>query len=201
VTSTEPGDLGSISEALARSDLLVSATGASGHIVTRRQIENAMAGRRGRSLVILDFAVPRDVDPDSALVEGVHLIDVATLGERITHDRIDTPHEIERARTVVGQEVRRWEIRRRTDKLGPLIRALRGRGEEVVARELERQSSRLDELTRDQREAVEELANRIVAKLLHDPIVGLKERSEPGTERIHARVVSELFGIDPAELE
>ena len=62
--------------------------------------------------------------------------------------------------------------------------------------ELDRQSSRLADLTPDEREAVEDVARGIVAKLLHDPIVELKERSEPGTDGVHARVLAELLGID-----
>ena len=62
--------------------------------------------------------------------------------------------------------------------------------------ELARQAPRLDELTPDERASVEQLARGIVAKLLHDPIVALKERSEPGTEGAHARLLADLLGID-----
>jgi glutamyl-tRNA reductase len=67
----------------------------------------------------------------------------------------------------------------------------------VMRAELDRQASRLADLTPDEREAVAALARGIVAKLLHDPIVELKERSEPGTDGVHARVLAELLGIDP----
>jgi glutamyl-tRNA reductase len=77
-----------------------------------------------------------------------------------------------------------------------LIRAIRTRGEDVMHAELDRQASRLSDLTPDERDAVETVARGIVAKLLHEPIVELKERSEPGTDGIHARVIAELFGID-----
>ena len=88
-------------------------------------------------------------------------------------------------------------VRRRGDELAPLIRAVRRRGDRVVAGELERYASRLGELTPDERAAVEALARGIVAKLLHDPIVELKERSEPGTEGLHAKVLAELLGHRP----
>ena len=87
-------------------------------------------------------------------------------------------------------------MRRRGDELSPLIRALRRRGDDVVRGEIARFASRLSELTPDEREAVEAIARGVAAKLLHDPIVELKERSEPGTERAHARVLAELLGID-----
>ena len=77
-----------------------------------------------------------------------------------------------------------------------MIRALRRRGDDVVRGEIDRFASRLRELTPDEREAVEAIARGVAAKLLHDPIVELKERSEPGTEASHARVLAELLGID-----
>ncbi len=88
-------------------------------------------------------------------------------------------------------------LRRRGDELAPVIRALRARGDDVIARELERFGSRLVGLTPDERDAVEALARGIAAKLLHDPIVALKERSEPGAGRVARAVLAELLGIDP----
>ena len=79
----------------------------------------------------------------------------------------------------------------------PVIRALRERGDRVVRAELDRWASRLAELTPDQRDAVEALARGVSAKLLHDPIVGMKERNEPGSDREHAKLLAELFGLDP----
>jgi glutamyl-tRNA reductase len=95
----------------------------------------------------------------------------------------------------VGEEVRRWELRRRGDSLAPVIRALRRHGDDVVRAELDRWAARLAELTDAEREAVEAVARGVAAKLLHDPIVGLKERSEPGSDRAHARLLAELLGI------
>jgi glutamyl-tRNA reductase len=64
---------------------------------------------------------------------------------------------------------------------------------------MSRYASRLAALTPDEREAVEAIARGITAKLLHDPIVALKERSEPGADAVYARVVADLFGIDDIE--
>jgi glutamyl-tRNA reductase len=96
----------------------------------------------------------------------------------------------------VADEVRRWVVRRRGDELAPIIRALRDRGDEVVRAELERHASRLAGLTGEQRSEVESLAKAVVAKLLHDPIVELKERSEPGTAKIHIKVLAELLRLE-----
>ncbi|MGH2996885.1 MAG: glutamyl-tRNA reductase, partial [Gaiellaceae bacterium] len=86
-------------------------------------------------------------------------------------------------------------------ELAPLIRAIRRRGDAVLRGELERHAGRLADLSPDERAAVEALARGIVAKLLHDPIVALKERSEPGSGRTHAKLLAELLGLDPSPLD
>jgi glutamyl-tRNA reductase len=195
-TNAEHGDLDALPDALRQADLVVSATGAAGHVVRHAPIASAMQGCHNRPLVLLDLAVPRDVDPEAAYVEGVRVIDIVSLRERISDGKPQTARDIEAATAILADEVRRWVVRRRGDELAPLIRAVRRHGEDVVARELDRFASRLSSLTPDERAAVEGLASGIAAKLLHDPIVELKERSEPGSERIHARVLGELLGVE-----
>jgi glutamyl-tRNA reductase len=197
-TSADHADLAELPDALRQADLVVSATGAAGYVVRHGPLAAAMQDRDGRPIVLLDLAVPRDVDPEVAYVDGARVIDIVSLRERIADT--DDGHaavDIAQAEAIVGDEVRRWVVRRRGDELGPLIRALRRRGDEVVRGEVGRFAARLGELTPDEREAVEAIARGVAAKLLHDPIVELKERSEPGSERLHARVLAELLGIDP----
>jgi len=196
----EHGDLGALPQALTTPDLVVTATGAAGYVVRHATVAKAMAERGERAggpLVFLDLAVPRDVDTEVAYVDGVRVIDVVSLRERIGDHDERTATDIEAANGLVAEEVRRWVVRRRGDELGPLIRQVRRRGDEIVRAELTRWASRLSELTPDEREAIEGLARGIAAKLLHDPIVELKERSEPGTDRAHARLLAELMGLDP----
>ena len=172
----------------------MSATGAAGVVVTTDAVRGAR--RDGRPLVLVDLAVPRDVDASVATLPGVRLVDIVTLREHLADHDDETAGEISRAHGIVAEEVHRFVIRRRSDALAPIIKALRIRGDEVLRAELERHASRLDDLTPDERAAVEQLARGIVAKLLHDPIVELKERSEPGTEGTHARLLADLLGID-----
>ena len=108
---------------------------------------------------------------------------------------------IAHAREIVAEEVRRFAVRRRGDELAPLIRAIRRRGDAILQGELERHAGRLADLTPDERAAVEALARGIVAKLLHDPIVALKERSEPGSGRTHAALLADVLGLDPSLLD
>jgi glutamyl-tRNA reductase len=196
-TGSDHGDLGSLPEALREADLVVSATGATGVVL---DADDVRAGRTATTspLVLLDLAVPRDVDPAAGSLPGVSLIDVEALrsrGSAVEHDAIA------HAREIVSEEVRRFVVRRRGDELAPLIRAIRSRGDAVLQGELARYAGRLADLTPDERAAVEALTRGIVAKLLHDPVVALKERSEPGSDRTHAKLLAELLGLDPSLLD
>jgi glutamyl-tRNA reductase len=128
----------------------------------------------------------------------VTLFDVDALRDR---GSVEGEDAVARAREIVSEEVRRYVVRRRGDELSPLIRAVRRRGDAIMQSELERQAARLADLSPDERTAVEALARGIVAKLLHDPIVALKERSEPGSSRAHAALLAELLGLDPSLLD
>jgi glutamyl-tRNA reductase len=188
------GGLEGVPDALVEADLIVSATRAAGHVIARNALRRAATGRAGRPLVVLDLAVPRDVEPGTD-VDGVEVFDVLALRERIGDRSPETADEVAHAKELVADEVRRWQIRRRGDELAPLIRALRDRGDAVVRAELERWSAQLATLEPREREAVEAIARGVAAKLLHEPIVGLKELGDP--DRSHAKLLAELFGLDP----
>jgi glutamyl-tRNA reductase len=190
-TGSNHGALDELPSAIDGADLVVSATGASGTVIS-----SSAVGGRERPLFVLDLAVPRDVDPEVGALDHVTLVDVEGLRGSFSDDGA-TSNEIERANGIVADEVRRFTLRRRAERLAPLIHALRRRGEDVVAAELERFRSDLGSLTDDERQAVEAIARGITAKLLHEPIVRLKELSEPGTQDAHAKLLAELFGVEP----
>jgi glutamyl-tRNA reductase len=194
-TNAAHGDLEALPGALTTADLVVSATGAAGHVVRTDAVAGAMARRAGRPLVLVDLAVPRDVEPEVAQVADVTVFDIAALREQVASRSPETAEDIARARALIDEELGRWVSRRRGDELAPVITALRRHGESVIEAELDRAGSRLAGLDADERAAVEALARGIAAKLLHDPIVGLKERIEPSREREVALLLAELLGI------
>ena len=189
--------LDELSTAIAGADLVVSATGAVETVIDANIVHDALAHARSNPLVLVDLAVPRDVDPAVGRLDGAQVFDILSIRERLMTRRDETVGDILQAHEIVAEEVRRWVVRRRSDTLAPLIRAVQRRGEDVVLGELARHANRLAGLTPDERDAVEALARGIAAKLLHDPIVGLKEHSEPGAGDTHARLLGELLGIDP----
>jgi glutamyl-tRNA reductase len=191
--------LDTLPEALVRADLVVSATGAAGTVIHRRDVADAMGARPDRPLVLLDLAVPRDVESETAYLDGVHVVDIVTVRERLSSHDASTAEEIGRAHELVGEEVRRYTVRRRADSLAPLIRAIRQRGDAVVEAELARFGNRLRELTPDEREAVRAVAEGVAAKLLHEPIVSLKEQADDGERDARAALLADLLGVTPPD--
>ncbi len=191
----EHGDLAALSPAVAHADLVISATGATRTLIDEGRVRAAMAGRT-RPLFVLDLAVPRDVEPSAASVAGVTLADIDGLRGIVAAAGGASSDDLTRARSIIEEEVRRFRTGRRSERLAPLIRALRDRGDAILAGELRRFASELEGLTPDQREATEALARGIISKLLHEPIVRLKELSGPGSEATYARVLADLFSIE-----
>jgi len=194
-SDAEHGDLSELSDAIRHADVVVSATGATGLLIHGSTVREAMTGRTN-PMFILDMAVPRDVEPSVSGIAGVRLVDIDGLRASVAQGDARLSEEVDRAGRIVDQEVRRFAVRKRSERLAPLIKALRERGEAVLASELGRFRSELSELTPDEREAVEALARGIVSKLLHDPIVRLKELSGPGNDVTYARVLAELFAVE-----
>ncbi|MGH2684325.1 MAG: glutamyl-tRNA reductase [Actinomycetota bacterium] len=193
-TGAEHGSISDLPEALRAAGVVVSSTGATGAVVSREMVERAAGGRR---LFLLDLAVPRDVEPEAASIPGVALADIDDLRPVLAARRGSVDDEVTAARAIVDEETARFRSARRARRLTPVIQALRRRGEEVRAAELDRAASRLRSLSDRDRRAVEALTERIVATLLHEPTVRLKELGE--RDDTPARLLAELFGLDPEE--
>jgi glutamyl-tRNA reductase len=192
-TGAEPARLEALSDVLGRADLVVSSTGAAGVVVGRGPVEAALPTRAGRPLFVLDLAVPRDVEPSVAVLPGVALVDLDDLKEELRARGEGSLAEVDAVRAIVAEEVGRYEAWRRAARLAPLIQALRDRGDRAVAAELARLGPKLAGLSDRERETVEALARGVAAKLLHDPIVRLREATSAGEGA--ARAAAELFDL------
>lgn len=184
--------LTALPEAVASADLVVSATAATSTVLDRDTVEEAIRAREGRKLFLIDLAVPRDIDAKAAQLPGVQLVDIDRLRDAV--GRSDTT-EIERARAIISEEVGKFGGWRRASRLAPLIQGLYEHGEAIRLVELERARGRLASLSEEEWAAVEAATRAIVAKLIHPVAAGAREESELGEAR--ARLVAELFGIEP----
>ena len=180
---------------LAGVDLLLTGTGATDLMLAHTDLASLMAGRPDRPLMVVDVAVPRDVDPAAADIDGITLRDMDDLREFAELGMAARRGEIALVRDVVNAEVDRYGAVSSAREVAPLVGSLRERAEQIRLAELARVASRLSELDERQRDAVEALTRGIVGKLLHEPTVGLKEAAgTPRGERL-AESLRHLFDL------
>ena len=187
-----------VGQELAAADIVISSTDAPHVILTRADLERVMATRPGRPIVLIDIAVPRDLDSDIAGVRGVALHDIDDL-ERVVEATLNGRLlEAERAEGMVHEATARFACWRRTTAVGPTISSLHERAEEIRRAELARADARWDSLSEDDRERVEALTRALVSKLLHEPTVRLKAAAEAGDGLGHLESLRHLFGLPEA---
>jgi glutamyl-tRNA reductase len=188
-------DFGELATALTTTDVMLTSTGASDLIIDRGDIEAVQAHRDGRPLLIVDVAMPRDVDPAVATIGGVTLLDMDDLRAFAESGIASRRLEIAAVQEIVDDEVTRYFDDLAAREVAPLIADLRSRAESVRTAELDRFAARLADLDPKERVAVEALTRGIVNKLLHEPTVRLKE--SPGTPKADrlADALRTLFGL------
>lgn len=185
--------LADLAVGLARADLVLTSTGASQPLIDVDTVAAATAGRT-RPLVLLDLAVPRDVDPACAALPGVTVLDIDGVRARATDGA--TGDAVAAAQAIVAEEAERFAAWTRTVRVEPTIAALRNRAEQVRVAEVARLAGRLGDLDERQREAVEALTKGIVNTLLHEPTVRLKQIADARGADHYAAALAELFDLD-----
>jgi glutamyl-tRNA reductase len=197
----EVADVADLAGAIAGADLVISCTGASGLVVTEAVVRDALSRRApGAPLVLLDLAMPRDVDPAAAALPGVSLIGL---------DRLSSEHagvgadDLSAVRAIVDDEFAAYGSAVRAAQVAPTVVALRAKAATVVDAELVRLEGRLSEegLSGHALEEIARTVRRVVDKLLHAPTVRVKElASAPGGED-YAVALRVLFDLDPRAIE
>jgi glutamyl-tRNA reductase len=167
--------LGDLPAELVTADVLLTSTGASTIMLEHADLASAMGHRDGRSLLIVDIAMPRDVDPAAGALEGVTLLDMDDLRRFVAVGVKGRQREASRAQVIIDDELNRYRSTTTAREAAPLVTALREQAEAVRSTELDRAAARLSDLDENQRAAVEALTKGIVAKLLHVPTVRLKD--------------------------
>lgn len=181
--------------ALLDTDVVVTCIGAGSFVLDRDMIEPIMSVRSGRTLFIVDIAVPRDVDESVGAIDGVELRNLDDLRDWVRSGVESREGEAAKVSTIVSEEVERYALDSTARQAAPLIAAMHAAADEVRVAEMERHAKRLAELTPEQIEAVESLARGITAKLLHEPTVRLKENAgTPQGERL-ADALRDLFDL------
>jgi glutamyl-tRNA reductase len=187
--------LEAVPAALEVADVLLASTAATDVLLARDEIEAVMRRRDGRALLVVDVAVPRDIDPGVGEIFGVTLLDIDDLRGFAEQSLAQRRQEVVNVRRVITDELERYRLERSVREIAPLITALRVRGEDVRLGELERFRSRLGALDPETREAIEALSKGIVNKLLHDPTVVVKDAAGTARGELYADALAALFEL------
>ncbi|MDG4822616.1 glutamyl-tRNA reductase [Asanoa sp. WMMD1127] len=182
-----------LTRTLAEVDVVVAATASTEPVLTRDTVAAALPGRT-TPLVLLDLAVPRDVEPEVAGLPGVVVVDIDTLAAELRAGQ-HAADEVA-VQGIVEAEVETFVGWLRGADVAPTVAALRTRADEVVAAELSRLRQRSPELSEEQRAEVAHTVHRVVRRLLHSPTVRVRQlAAEPGGDQ-YATLLRQLFDLE-----
>ncbi|MEX2599413.1 MAG: glutamyl-tRNA reductase, partial [Dehalococcoidia bacterium] len=177
---------------MADADIVVSSTGAPDFVITRGDIESAMEHRNGRPLLVVDIALPRDVEPAAGSLDGVHLYtldDLESIAEANRRERHAEVHKVER---IIDDELSNFRAWWAARGVTPTIASLRHRAESLRAAEVARTLGRIEGLSDEQVARIDAMTKAMMKKLLHDPTKALRNRNDEW----FTQSARELFGLD-----
>jgi glutamyl-tRNA reductase len=184
-----------LADELVRADVVLASTGASEVLIERSSIEAVMQQRGDHPLLIVDIALPRDIDPGVGGIPGVTLLDIDDLKGYAQRSTDRRRAEIGKARDILRDEIERYRESRAERMLAPIITALHRRGDELRSTELDRHRSRLAELDESTLQLVESITRGVVNKLLHEPTVRLKDAAGSARADLLADALNTLFEL------
>ncbi|MBI4700449.1 MAG: glutamyl-tRNA reductase [Deltaproteobacteria bacterium] len=192
----EQRDFSELDRCLTRADVVVSSTASPAPIITKQRLRAVSKARRGRSLFLVDIAVPRDVEPAVNELDNVYLYDIDDLSVAVAGAQRGREAEAERAEEIVQVEVEAYVRRRAELGMKPVIVSLRERTRQVLHAELERSMrGKLQHLAGADREALATMIEAALNKLLHAPSTRLKELADKPEGTEYALALCELFDL------
>ena len=183
-------------EAMQQADILITSTGAPHTLIYADAVRAAMQARQARPLVIIDIAVPRDVDVEVKEILGVSLFDIDMLHRQLESSLARREQEVPFVEKILDEERMDFMSYLHTLDVVPLIAEMRQQAEAIRQAELEKTLRRLPDLTPAERQRLEALTQALVKKILHQPITRL--RAEAGTPLAadYAATARTLFGLE-----
>jgi glutamyl-tRNA reductase len=155
-----------------------------------------MATRGGRPLLLVDIAVPRDIEPACREIAGVSLHDIDDVQQIVARNTGGREAEARRAERLLDAEQDRFERWLSSLEVVPTIAALRERGDEVVRRVLAENDGRWESLSEADRERLSAMAKAIASRLLHEPTLRMKRSAGSDEAYLYVSALRELFGLD-----
>ncbi len=190
-----------LAESLVEADVAISSTTSPHALITRKLMQRVMERREGRSLLLIDIALPRDIEPEVAGVPGVHLYNIDDLQTQVNEGLRLRMQEVEAVQSIILEEAQEFERWLSSLSVVDTISSLRRSAEEMRQSEVKRALHQLGPALSEREEAiVNALTTRLMNKLLHKPMARLKEAAAEGEGHIYAEALHYLFDLqEPTE--
>jgi glutamyl-tRNA reductase len=194
------GSFDALPAELERADIVITSTASPHTLIGAEELAEVMVARQGRALLLVDLAVPRDIDPQCGELSGVTVLDMDALQRSVGRHMSVRRVEARRAEGIVEEEIQAFAGWLGSLEVLPTLTALRARGDAVVDRLLAENAGRWESLSARDRERVDALARAVVNRFLHEPTARVKEL---GADQRHARLqlLRELFGLEEPAAE
>jgi glutamyl-tRNA reductase len=182
-----------------KADIVITSTGSPNAIFRREHGEQFLSRRKNKPMFFIDIAVPRDVSPEMAKLDGIFSYDIDDLQQAVSSHVADRHKEAELAEAIITAEVERFEARLNTLDVVPTIVSLQDHLETIRQAEIDRVRGRMGALSPEQEMAVEALTRGIINKVMHTPITTLKTAAREAEATTVIDVVRRLFNLHEKE--
>jgi glutamyl-tRNA reductase len=181
---------------LEDADIVVASTSSPHHVIELEELSEVVARRDGRPLLLIDLAVPRDIDPAVRELPGVSLHDMDDLQSVVERNTSGREAEARRAETVLRAELGRFERWLASQEVVPTITALRERADSIVERVLAENEGRWKDLSDEDRRRLAAMTRAIASRILHEPTLRLKRAADDDDAYGKVAALRDLFGLD-----
>lgn len=185
-----------LADELLKADIVISCTSAAHYVIHTQNCSEALKARKGRKILFIDIAVPRDVDPCLTEIEGVHIYDIDRLQDALDASYEERKIAARKAELIIENELTEFNKWLGTLYIVPILSRLKTFGESVKQNELKRAFNRLGKVSEREQRVISEMSTAIVNQLLRNPVENLKEMADSGQGHLYAELTKKLFGLN-----
>jgi glutamyl-tRNA reductase len=183
-------------DALQDVDIIISSTGATDYVLTKKQVQQAMKKRRHKTLFFIDIAVPRDIDPNINKISNAYVYDIDDL-KNIVESNIDQRgKERVKAQRFIDEAVVKFRTWLESLAIVPTIKALNGKMESIVKMEYHKTMAGLNHLSQQDIAAIKRMTQAIATRTMHDPILFLRNSGDHRDDNLYLNITRQLFNLD-----
>jgi len=187
--------LDDLPDMLPQTDILISCTAATHYVMDDNNCGESLRKRQGKPIILIDIAVPRDIDPAVGDIPGVFLYDIDDLQGVVDANYLERQRASRKAEKIIAEELEKFNQWLASLYAVPVITALRAHAEAIKQEELQKALNRMGPISEHQHKVLGSMANSIVNRLLHNPVITLKEMAASNQGHFYAEVVKKLFDL------